>query len=90
MTGADQHSTVIQWMWLASHGPQAPLMFSYLIPMLPDIFKMSELSDNSTLQAYSSAVLYVLSAVNPGPDRVDLILQEFITAITSSDVKSQL
>lgn len=78
--------SVIQWMWLASHGPQASLTFSYLIPMLPDIFKMSELSDNSTLQAYSSAVLYVLSAIHPPVDLVDVILHEFITAIKSSKV----
>lgn len=62
-------------------------MFPYLISLLPDIFKMSELNDNTELQTYSSAVLYVLSAVNTVPDFVDVILQEFVAAIKSSTVR---
>lgn len=55
--------------------------------MLPDIFKMSELNDSSDLQTYSSAVLYVLSAVNPVPELVDVILQRFVAAIKLSTVR---
>lgn len=55
--------------------------------MLPDIFKMSELNDSSELQLYSSAVMYVLSAVTPAPEFVDVILDNFVTAIKSSTVR---
>jgi proteasome activator subunit 4 len=58
--------------------------------MLPDIFKMSELNDSSELQTYSSAVLYVLSAVNPAPEFVDVIIQNFVTAIKFSTVTCAL
>jgi proteasome activator subunit 4 len=51
---------------------------------------MSELNDSAEVQTYSSAVLYVLSAVNLAPDFVDVILQNFVAAIKSSTVRSLL
>jgi hypothetical protein len=48
---------------------------------------MSELNDSSELQLYSSAVMYVLSAVTPPPEFVDIILDNFVTAIKSSTVR---
>jgi len=45
---------------------------------------MSELKDNSELQAYSSAVLYILSAVCPPIEYVASILDNFVLAIKSS------
>ena len=47
---------------------------------------MSELNDSSELQKYSSAVLYVLSAVDSPPDYVHVIANHFLTAIKSSNV----
>ena len=47
---------------------------------------MSELNDSSELQTYSSAVLYVLSAVTPPPEYVEVIADNFINAIKSSTV----
>lgn len=78
--------SVLQWLWVSCHGPQASLIFPYLIPMLPDIFGMSELNDSPELQTYSSAVLYVLSAITPAPEFVGDILQNFVKAIKSSKV----
>ena len=47
---------------------------------------MSELNDSPELQTYSSAVLYVLSAITPAPEFVGDILQIFVKAIKSSMV----
>lgn len=47
---------------------------------------MSELNDSSELQKYSSAVLYVLSAINAPQEDIDVILGHFLNAIQSSDV----
>ena len=52
----------------------------------PEILRMSELSDNPDLQAYSSGVLYVLSALTPLSDYVNPILDQFVTSIESSTV----
>ena len=49
---------------------------------------MSELNDSSELQKYSSAVLYVLSAVNPPPGYVGVVMGNFLDAIQSSDVRT--
>ncbi|KAI0757312.1 ARM repeat-containing protein [Daedaleopsis nitida] len=76
--------TLLQWVWDFAHGPQAPLIFPYIIVMLPEIIRMSELNDSSELQTYSSAVLYVLSAVTPPPEYIEVIADNFINAIKSS------
>jgi proteasome activator subunit 4 len=47
---------------------------------------MSELNDSSELQAYSSAVLYVVSAVTPPAEDIEIILNHFTDAIKSSTV----
>ena len=49
---------------------------------------MSELNDSSELQRYSSAVLYILSAVNAPPDYVEIVAEHFLSAIKSSDVST--
>jgi len=48
---------------------------------------MSELNDSSELQSYSSAVLYILSAVMPPTEYVEAILDNFVAGIKSSTVK---
>lgn len=52
----------------------------------PEILRMSELQDSSELALYSSAVLYVLSAVTPPPEYTGLILDHFVDAIKSATV----
>ncbi|KAF7339947.1 hypothetical protein MVEN_01912400 [Mycena venus] len=51
---------------------------------LTQILRMSELNDSSDLQVYSSAVLYVLSAVAVPDVYVQDILENFVSAIKSS------
>jgi hypothetical protein len=48
---------------------------------------MSELNDNTDLRTYSTAVLYVLSAVNPPPDYLKVIITRFVNVIKSSTVR---
>jgi hypothetical protein len=52
----------------------------------PEILRMSELNDSSELQIYSEAVLYVLSAVTPPQEYVDIILANFLAEIKSTTV----
>ncbi|KAH9947705.1 ARM repeat-containing protein [Amylocystis lapponica] len=76
--------TMLQWIWDCSHGPQATLVFPYIIALLPEVLRMSDLNDSSELQRYSSAVLYVLSAVAPPREFVGVIMDIFISAIKST------
>ncbi|KAF5377581.1 hypothetical protein D9615_005140 [Tricholomella constricta] len=76
--------TLLQWIWVSAHGAQACLIFPYVIPLMPEILRMSELNDSSDLQMYSSAVLYVLSAISPPVEYVAVILDIFASAIKSS------
>ncbi|CAE6462385.1 unnamed protein product [Rhizoctonia solani] len=76
--------TVLQWIWSAGHAADAPSIFPYVMPLLPEMFQMSNLNDSSELMMYSNAVLYLLSAVTPPLDYVEPIINELIHAITSS------
>ena len=53
----------------------------------PEILRMSELNDSSELQLYSSAVLFVVSAITPPPEYVDKILDNFLIEIKNSSVR---
>jgi proteasome activator subunit 4 len=78
---------VLQWLWISAHGQQAALMFPYAITMLPEVLRMSELNDSSELQIYSSAVLYVISAVSCPPRYLPVILDNFVSAVKSTGVR---
>ena len=62
-----------------------PVLYNDLLSR-PEIIRMSELNDSSELQTYSAAVLYVLSAVTPPPEYIEVIADNFINAIKSSTV----
>ena len=70
-------------------GPDVMQLISQSTHVLPrpEIIRMSELNDSSELQTYSSAVLYVLSAVTPPPEYIEVIADNFINAIQSSTVR---
>ncbi|KAJ6627278.1 hypothetical protein B0H10DRAFT_1780024 [Mycena sp. CBHHK59/15] len=76
--------TLLQWIWISAYSSHAALIFPYAVPMMPEILRMSELNDSSDLQIYSSAVLYVLSAVTAPDIYVQDILANFVNAIKSS------
>ncbi|KAJ7666470.1 hypothetical protein B0H17DRAFT_1162570 [Mycena rosella] len=77
--------TLLQWIWISAYSSHAALIFPYAVPMMPEILRMSELNDSSDLQVYSSAVLYVLSAVAVPEEYVQEILNNYVSAIKSSD-----
>ncbi|ESK98497.1 membrane protein [Moniliophthora roreri MCA 2997] len=76
--------TLLQWIWVSSHGAQATLVFPYAVSLMPEMIQMSELSDNPELQNYSTAAQYVLSAVTPLAEYIPVILDNFASAIKSS------
>ncbi|KAJ7129977.1 hypothetical protein C8R43DRAFT_1025251 [Mycena crocata] len=76
--------TLLQWIWISAYSSHAALIFPYAVPMMPEILRMSELNDSSDLQVYSSAVLYVLSAVAVPDVYVQDILENFVSEIKSS------
>ncbi|KAJ4476678.1 hypothetical protein J3R30DRAFT_3759946 [Lentinula aciculospora] len=76
--------TLLHWIWVSAYGSQACLVLNYAVPMMPEILQMSELNDSSELQLYSTGVLYVLSAVTPIRERIETILDHFVTAVKSS------
>lgn len=66
----------------AKYGPDVYYYF-----YRPEILRMSELNDSSELQSYSSAVLYILSAITPPTEYVEAVLNNFVVGIKSSTVK---
>ncbi|KAF5337321.1 hypothetical protein D9611_003207 [Ephemerocybe angulata] len=76
--------TILQWLWISAHGPPAHLIIPYVVSLMPEILRMSELNDNPEIQAYSSGALYILSALDPLSDFVEPILDKFVESIESS------
>ncbi|KAG8905939.1 hypothetical protein FRB99_007944 [Tulasnella sp. 403] len=76
--------TLLQWIWGTAHSVQAPSIFPYVMPLLPEIFKMAELNDSSELQLYSGAVLNVLSSIAPPQEFVEGIIDKLIDAVKTS------
>ncbi|KAF9056661.1 hypothetical protein BJ165DRAFT_1362353 [Panaeolus papilionaceus] len=76
--------TLLQWIWVSAHGSTACLVFPYVVALMPEILRMSELNDSSELQTYSSAVLYIISAVSPPAEYIEAILNNFVAAVKSS------
>lgn len=76
--------TVLFMLWFMTHSSRASLLFPYVVPLMPEIFRMTEFNDHPELQSYSTAVLYSLSAVTPPPNYVEPILQNFAVAIKES------
>ncbi|KAG8858716.1 hypothetical protein FRB96_004853 [Tulasnella sp. 330] len=76
--------TLLQWLWGTAHLPQAPTIFPYVMPLLPEIFKMAELNDSSELQLYSGAVLNVLSSITAPPEFVEPVMDALIDAVKTS------
>ncbi|GJJ09464.1 hypothetical protein Clacol_003687 [Clathrus columnatus] len=76
--------TLLQFIWTGAHGSFAPAIFPYSAPLLPSFLEMAELNDSSDLQLYSTAVLYVLSAVMPPQEYVQGVADMFMDAIVSS------
>ncbi|KAG2062138.1 hypothetical protein BDR06DRAFT_978583 [Suillus hirtellus] len=52
--------TMLLWLWVSLHSPEACLVRPHAMALLPELLSMSELSDNPELQKYSSAVLRVI------------------------------
>ncbi|KAG8924341.1 hypothetical protein FRC02_010498 [Tulasnella sp. 418] len=75
---------LLQWIWSTAYSMRASSMFPYVMPLLPEIFKMAELNDSSDIQLYSGAVLYILSAVTPPQEFVEPVMDQFIDAVKSS------
>lgn len=75
---------LLSWLWTLIYCPEASLSFSYIIPLLPEIIKMTELNDNPELSALSSGILLMLSSITPPREYIELILNEMIISIMSS------
>ncbi|THH09871.1 hypothetical protein EW145_g1718 [Phellinidium pouzarii] len=80
---SDYHA-FLSWIWTAGHGSKASSVFPYVIPVIPEILKMTELNDDPELLMYSTAVLYILSAVTPPREFIKIIAGKFISTIKSS------
>ncbi|PAV21860.1 ARM repeat-containing [Pyrrhoderma noxium] len=75
---------LLNWLWTLSFNLEASLAFPYVIPLLPDVIKMTELNDNPELSAFSSGLLLLLSSTTPPREYIGLILDEMITSVRST------
>jgi len=77
--------TMLLWLWVSLHSPEACLVRPHAMALLPELLSMSELSDNPELQKYSSAVLRVFSSGHLPPSLTHIVLENLVSAIQSSE-----
>jgi len=76
--------TLLSWIWNVAYSPRAPYVFVYTKPILPEIFRMSELQDSAEVQQYSSGVLYIMAAINPPAYLIEPLTELFLEAVKTS------
>lgn len=77
--------TMLLWLWMSLHSPEACLVRPHAMALLPELLSMSELSDNAELQKYSSAVLRVFSSAHLPSSLTHIVLENLVSAIQSSE-----
>ncbi|KAH9487110.1 Proteasome activator complex subunit 4 [Psilocybe cubensis] len=76
--------TVCKWLYLSLHDLHANSTFDYILPLMPEIFRFTEVNDNNSLASRASSLLIRMCGVTPPVVHVNPILSEIFDAIQSS------
>lgn len=76
-------STVLRWLYAGFAEIHAPAMFAYVLPLLPEIFRMREMT-GSDIQSLSSSALLFTTSINPPVDIVEPLLHSTLTILRES------
>ncbi|GLB36425.1 putative protein with domain of unknown function (DUF3437) [Lyophyllum shimeji] len=76
--------TVCKWLYQSVHDVYAISTYDYILPLMPELFRFTELHDNNELAARSSTLLVRMCGVTPPRLMVDQILDAIFEAIQKS------
>ncbi|EJD55475.1 hypothetical protein AURDEDRAFT_109790 [Auricularia subglabra TFB-10046 SS5] len=73
--------TVCKWLFQAFHDVQAVCTFDYILPLMPELFRFTEVNDNDELAARASLVLVRMCGVTPPTALVNPLIDAMFDAI---------
>ncbi|KAF8898398.1 hypothetical protein BD779DRAFT_1607219 [Infundibulicybe gibba] len=76
--------TVCKWLYLTLHDIHAISVFDYILPLMPELFRFTEVNDNDELAARASTLLVRMCGVTPPTSMIDSLLDAIFEAIQSS------
>jgi len=81
--------TVCKWLFQSFHDVQAVANFDYVLPLMPELFRFTEVNDNDELATRASYVLVRMCGVTPPASLVNPLIDAMFTAIRKSAVSLQ-
>ncbi|TFK57485.1 hypothetical protein OE88DRAFT_1651225 [Heliocybe sulcata] len=76
--------TVCKWLWHLLHSTHAMPVFDYMLPLMPELFRFSEVNDNDELSSRASILLVRMCGVTPPLSLVNSVLDSIFDAIHNS------
>ncbi|KZT19390.1 hypothetical protein NEOLEDRAFT_1142177 [Neolentinus lepideus HHB14362 ss-1] len=76
--------TVCKWLWHLVHDTHAIPVFDYLLPLMPELFRFTEVNDNDELSSRASVLLVRMCGVTPPLSIVNSLLDSIFDAIHNS------
>ncbi|KAF9014988.1 hypothetical protein BDQ17DRAFT_1418116 [Cyathus striatus] len=75
---------VCKWLYQSIHDTHAISTFDYILPLMPELFRFTEVNDNNELASRGSTLLVRMCGVTPPPSLVNPILDAIFDAIQNS------
>ncbi|TFK76829.1 hypothetical protein BDN72DRAFT_890635 [Pluteus cervinus] len=76
--------TICKWLFQAVHDIHAISTFDYILPLLPELFRFTEVNDNDELASRASILLVRMCGVTPPVSLINPILDSIFEAIQTS------
>ncbi|KAF8640852.1 hypothetical protein AX17_000500 [Amanita inopinata Kibby_2008] len=76
--------TICKWLFQSVHGNHAIAVFDYILPLMPEVFRFTEVNDNKELVSRASTLLVRMCGVTPPLSLVNPLLDAMFEAIQTS------
>jgi len=75
---------ICKWLFTSMHDVQASSNFDYILPLMPELLRFSELNDNDELARRSTSLLVRMCGVIPPKELINPLIDAFFVAVKSS------
>ncbi|KAG1826229.1 uncharacterized protein BJ212DRAFT_1444172 [Suillus subaureus] len=75
---------VCRWLYLSVHSTDAISAFDYILPLMPELFRFTEVHDNEELVRHANVLLVCMCGVAPPRSMIGPLLSAIFSAIQTS------
>lgn len=76
----------MHWLTVGVTDSHAVATFPYLIPLLPELFKVREMNDNREMQAIAGRLLAWVPSITPAFQLIEPLIQQLIRTLQETTV----